>query len=994
VAETPPAAPVEAPPAPAEAAPEGNVEEIVVTGSAIRRKDLVTPAPLTVMDHVDLEATGRVSLGEILQSLPVQADAINVQVNNGSTGDGSTRINLRGLGSNRTLVLLNGRRFVFGGGGADASVDLNAIPVDIIERIEVLKDGASAIYGSDAISGVVNVITRRRFQGTEATVYTGTSTHLDATMYDLSVSTGVASKKGGVMFSAGFYKQEDIFSGAREWAKFPLTYRWTGAMAGTYGPTGSGATPQGAIYDLGDDDCTMSTELFCEQGNALWQAYAAQYAATGETMTLDYSGGAQGYGGVQTGSPKTGQYSGGVTNPGTAWRPFNFGGTSDTGTGDRFNYAPTNYLVTPAQRYNVFAQGDYDLHENIRGYFEALYNNRQSAQLLASEPVFWGGTCTALDTAGNCLEYGVVSADNVYNPFGRSFYDMARRITETGGRRFTEDFDTFRTVLGIDGTIPGTDKTWNYDVSFNFGRSSSIGTVEGEMLISKLKLGLGPSYKDDTGYHCGTPDAPIQGCVPVDFFDGAGSITPEMLNYISYTGVSRGDNEQKIASVTASGKLFDIPDVGGPVSLAVGGVFDREDGKYTPDPVTASGDSVDGLVVATGGGYQVWSGYAELNATLLQNMTGADKVELVGAIRGGSYDTFGSFVTWKGGLRWQLLKDIAVRGTASTAFRAPNIPDLYAGQVDSFPTVFDPCDTSGANGPISATAAAQCAREGVPTNFTDTAIQLKERLGGNPDLEPETAKTYTAGIVFTPTFFKGFSLALDYYNIDIENAITAEGADIILNNCYQTDNPDPAECAKVVRDPISHKVQFISDLNTNIGGESTSGVDFDVAYRFRVNPIGNLRLNLFGTYLMAHDAVVAGGRKIEGAGVYDLGLNPRIRFNFATQWAKEGWGAGFNVRFVGAFTECQGGDCSEIDNPDPDMKAPTHDIPSYATLDLHASKDFDWAVGKTTIAIGAQNVLDQDPPYVFTGAGTLTVSDATNYDYLGRYFYLRLTQGF
>jgi len=941
-AEEPAAA--EAPPPAATPAPaaEGPVEQIVVTGSAIRRRDLITPAPVSILDRIDLDASGSVSLGEILQRIPEQGNGINVQFNNG--GDGSTRLNLRSLGVSRTLVLLNGRRFVNSGTGADPSVDLNAIPQAIIERVEVLKDGASAIYGSDAVSGVVNLITRKRFQGTEGMAYTGITSHGDAFTYDISATSGLASSKGGVLFSVGYYKQDDLFSSARPWADIPISatsYDWdTGVLT----PQGSSAIPQGR-FSVQSDACTAAG-LKCT-GNAKYQQLISMFPSAG-TFVHD-------------------------PTAALGWRPYNPNGLSDQGTGDTYNFAPVNYLITPQQRYNIFSSGDYDFSDNIRGYFEASYMNRESAQLLAPEPVF----TSSLPNPE--LPPIITSADNIYNPFGRDFIDMRRRITETGGRHFTQDIDTFRTVVGVDGSIPGTDKNWNWNLDFNFGRSTASATVEGQFIVSHLRNALGPSFKDAGGQaHCGTPDNVIQGCVPMDFFDGPGTITQDMLNYVSYVGTQRGSNEQKIIEGSVSGKLFDIPG-GGPVGVAAGAQFDREDAQFTPDPFQAAGDNLDGSVAPTGGGYNVFAGFMEVDATLLQHMTGVDKLELTGAVRAGNYNTFGGFVTGKGGVRWQVIPDFAIRGTISNAFRAPNVADLFAGAATGFPGVSDPC------GDPSQPRPAHCDTEGLPANFADDRTQLPTTFSGNANLQPEKATTITGGIVFTPTFFKGFSVTLDYFRINIDDLIINETAPIILNNCYTLGIQ--SDCDKVHRDPATHEITNITDPNQNIGNFKTAGLDFDVAYRFRVNKIGNIRMNVEGTWLQQFEETIA-GNKIDGLNTFDLGgTNPSIKFNANLQWANAGWSAGAGARFVGPWHECENNDCSAA------SMNPSRDIDPYVIFNAFVSKDFKSPLGTTGFTIGVLNIADKDPPALYNGLPP-TNSDAGTYDYLGRFFYARLSQRF
>src|SRR5262249_11691297 len=360
--------------------------------------------------------------------------------------------------------------------------------------------------------------------------------------------------------------------------------------------------------------------------------------------------------------------------------------------------------------------------------------------------------------------------------------------------------------------------------------------------------------------------------------------------------------------------------------LAAGAQFDREDASFTPDPFQAAGDNLDASIAPTGGGYNVFAGFLEVDATLLQHVTGIDKLELTGAIRAGTYNTFGGFVTGKGGVRWQVTPDVAVRGTLSNAFRAPNVSDLYAGATTSFPGVSDPCGD-----PMHRVA--QCDVQGIPADFSDDRGQLPEIVGGNAALQPEKATTFTAGLVFTPTFFKGFSVTLDYFNINIDDVIGPEGAQVILNNCYNNGNAE--DCAKVHRDPATHVITSISDPNINAGGFKTSGLDFDIAYRFLVPRLGNIRVNLEGTWLHKFEESFAGGFTVDGLDNYDLsGVNASLKFNGNIQWAKAGWSAGAGARFVGPWHECQNNDCN------PDSMNPRRDIPAYVVFNAFVSRDF------------------------------------------------------
>lgn len=444
-----------------DAAGPDEIEEIITTGSRIARKDLTGSAAVTVLDAQAIRVTGNVSIGDVLQDLTVNSNGINVQANNG--GNGTTKINLRGLGTTRTLVLVNGRRMV--GTAGSSSVDLNALPLSVIERVEVLKDGASAVYGSDAVAGVVNIITRTDFEGIEINAFTGQSGQSDGEISDINLTLGLASDKGNMIVSMGFYEQDPILAGDRDFSRFDKSYDW-GANDGSFSELGSSATPQGGIIDWSGD-----------LGNAAWQ-------------TLTGAGGACVGGGFCYNDPSSG------------WRDFATTGTSDIGTGDFYNYQPVNYLLTPQKRFNIYGSGRYELSESISAFVEGHYLSRQSDQLLAATPIF-------------IISEGITaSANSVYNPFGRDFIDVRRRMIEAGQRNFLQDIDTFRAVAGFQGDLPG-DNNWTWEASYNYGRTQGIDVNEGRFIRSRVEEAIGPSYMDANGVaQCGTLAAPgTAGCV-------------------------------------------------------------------------------------------------------------------------------------------------------------------------------------------------------------------------------------------------------------------------------------------------------------------------------------------------------------------------------------------------------------------------------------------------------------------------------------------------
>lgn len=950
---------------------EEYVEEIVVTGSRIPRVELTTAAPVTVLNRTQIESSGRPSIGDILQSIPEQSNAINTQFNNG--GDGATRVNLRGLGTARTLVLVNGRRFVAGGTGADLSVDLNSIPTAAIQRIEILKDGASAVYGSDAIAGVVNIITRKDFSGTELSAFSGVSNYGDGILVDLGATTGQVTDRGNILFSGGFIKQQPVWSGDRSFAK----YQWGLDM------------PSGELYTIGSSNIPQSrmyADAPAASGNAAYQKLKADFPKAGTTFTLDK-----------------------VSN---AWRPFKGFGVEDAG-GDLYNFQPENYLVTPQQRGHLFAVGEYKFSPDVRGYFEASFTNRVSEQKLAPEPLIIG---TGLSGGEDVY----IDKNNPYNPFGVDFTRYRRRLTEFGNRIFREDVNTFRLVTGVNGGLPIL-SNWTWDISLNLGRNDATYLKRGTVQLSRLQNALGPGFYDAQGVaHCGTPGNEIAGCVPINLFGGAAaqSITPDMANYLSFAGTSLGFNQQMVLSANLAGELFRITPTAHMSGFAAGYEFRKESGASIPDPLTAKGDTSGNKGEATEGSFFVNEGYLELSLPILgqfgeQTQGGKDLLELNAAARYVNYNTFGNNISYKVGARLSPIQDITLRGTYSTAFRAPSIAELYSGQADDFPAVTDPCsgDASTLTPRPSGTPldAACLSQQGgaVPNNFFDDSRQLRSRVGGNPDLKPETASIFTAGLVVEPRVLKDFSVTVDYYNIAVLNSITSIGAAQILSSCYPSEQGvAPQYCEKVSRDPTTHAITNIYNPLANVGGDFTSGVDVGARYEPET-PVGRFLLDADVSWLGVFDSLLAGnaetkygrGTLIEGKGNYDLGVHPDWVGNAGITWAMDPLRVGLRGRFVGPYKECAdeflqaeggGGVCHQDDPTSPPNYSRVVD--PYYTLDANVSWTLNSGLGTSTISAGVNNLLNVEPARVYNGFAAN--SDTSAYDYMMRYFYARITHKF
>lgn len=904
---------------------------VVVTGTRIPRIEVGSPAPMTTLNREQIVTSGKASIGEVIQSLPEQTGAINIQSNNG--GDGSTRVNLRGFGTNRTLVLVNGRRMVPGGTGADSSVDLNSIPAAAIERVEVLKDGASAIYGSDAISGVVNIITRTDYDATEVTGYTGISQHGDGRVYDVSFTTGKHFANGHILFSGGYYSTTAVWARNRDFSRYDYGvagYDWASGQKYT---GGSSAIPNGRF------------RVPKAMGNAAWESLKQQYPdATQFTIGSD------------------GQ-----------WRPFNSSGVTDAG-GDFYNYQPENYLVTPQTRLNLFSVGSFKISNRVEAYYEAMYTHRESSQKLAPEPLF-------TDQEGI-----TVSKDNVYNPWGVDFATVRRRLVEFNNRSFAQDLDTFRLVAGLKGKF--TDN-WTWDVSVNYGRTQGVATKAGLLQRSKLANAIGPSFFDADGVaRCGTPDAPIDGCVPINLFGGAGTISPAARDALTYNGTARGYNQQIMVAAQTAGILRKIGTATVPAGFAAGYEYRQMAGSSIQDPLTAQGDTTGNKSADTSGSYGVHEAYGELDLPLLKRIGKfageGTMLELTGAARYVNYSTFGSNVSAKIGGRFSPIKDATFRGTYSTAFRAPSVAELYLGVADSFPNAQDPCSNRTQGTPVDAA----CDADGVPDDLQDDRSQLLARIGGNAKLQPETATAFTVGMVLSPRWVKDLDFTLDYYNIEVKNAIQSVTTDVILASCYPTEGGvKPAYCDRIHRG-ADGQIRSIDDPLSNVGGDRVSGLDFQLDYTPQT-PVGALGFLINVNYLGLFDRTLADGRVLHAKGTYDLStVLPNWKGLVGLSYGKGNWGATANIRWYGSFRECEDNACQRTDPTAPPAR--TRDVESYALTNVNVSYKMEHPGGSlTNFTAGVNNVFDRAPAYIVNGFSA--ASDTTAYDYMGRYVFFRMS---
>jgi iron complex outermembrane recepter protein len=921
----------------------GPIEEILVTGTRIRRGGMEGISPVNVISREQIEQSGLSSIGDFLQQLTGSGSALNTKFNSsgnfgfppdgGGVGAGSTTVDLRHLGSKRVLVLVDGMRWVneSSASGVSTAVDLNTIPLAAVERIEVLEDGASTLYGSDAIGGVVNIITRREVDGVRIDAQYGQYDEGDGETQNYSISFGGQSERMDFLMVASFVEQRMISSGDRAQSSFPVP--------GTGVAFGSSGTPNGRFIFINPEPNAVCP---LDEGVAVCD----------------------------------------ITTPnGTNWPngpvfPDDFIPFS---TENRFNFSPFNLLLTPNRRENLFAKLNFELTPDVNWYTRFSYTERKSTNRAAPEPIFLG----PFAGTGNPLADEItISATNPYNPFGmdlvsgENFLLLGRRPVEIGPRIFQQDVQTTYFATGLEGTVSLGGRTYFWDANAVRGENEATQTTFNSLNIARIARGLGP-IDDCTG-----------SCVPVNLFGGPGTLTTEMIDYIRPVLTDRSENNLTMFAVNFSGDAFALP--AGPLAFAVGAEHRRQDGFYRPDALTVAGEGNGVPSLPTDGSFEVDEAYLELNVPILSDAPLAQRLELSAATRYSDYSTFGDDFTSKLGLRWHVTDDLLIRGTYAEGFRAPSIGELFGSDSRFDATLQDPCSA-----PVAPGLAANCAALGVPAGYTQPNPQISVTTGGNSALQPETADSYTAGFVWSPAFARDTAWAsrlefeFTWYRHELEGAIQAIDAQTQLNLCVQT--LDPNICEGIVRVPAGAISSFSNRL-VNLGSIETEGWDFDVFWSSPVFAWGQLSVSWQNTFVDKYEAIGAGGIRQPnepGVEVNDSSI-PEWTSTLGTTWT---WGqfTGFwGIRYIDSLTEdcipglIPFGVCS-------DPEGGSNRLPSVTYHDFQFGYQPTQAEG-LTVTLGLNNVFDKDPPICLSCS--LNGMDASTHDLPGRFWYLRLTYEF
>ena len=945
-----------------DAAADEPLEEIITTGSRIKRADLDSASPVTVIDREVMLAQGLTDVGNLLQSMPsMSGSPIGTTTNNG--GNGSVQIDLRGMGVDRTLTLVNGFRTVDGG-------DYQTIPANMIERVEILKDGASAVYGADAVAGVVNIITRRDFEGIELTAQTADFFDMDdGAQTSVGLIAGATFDRGNVLFGAEYVDQKQAFQSDAPWDYFQNSYY-------IY-PEGCENTltdpyPQGC-FPIGSSRIPESRLQFLTQGRFL------------------------------IGTPATTPYEVGTMIP---------------HDGRTYNYAPVNYIQTPYERTNIFAEAHFDITDDVRFNMNVRGNIRDSAQELAplpftgGDPMYNGfytdpltGTTTAY-TGVSENNYYLRRAVDAYNALGGTqlryepLNQPRRRMIETN-RRFTQDITQVQAVFGLEGTFNDLD----WEVHWNKGYRTRTDIDSGQFSGARLFNALGPSADlDGDGQpecYAGTdpnnaagvdPNTLIVGCVPMNMFGGGQvdpvtsqptltTLTPDMVNYVSVDLIDTFQWDMDQIGASVSGSAWDLP--GGELGWAAGVGYWFQGYTYAPDSAKATGAATGNVGAGTDGSLYNKSVFVEVLAPVMDN--GSQALDLKAGVRYDDWNAFDGDTTWQFGVEFQALESLKLRATAGTIFRAPTVSDLFGGIVDSFPTFSDPCNAANFAGSPG------CAQ--IAPQFDN---QLNAKVGGNPNLVPETGETFTAGIVWQPEFGgSDTTVTLDYWQVEIEDGISSLGVQFTLDDCYV--NQNPTSCALIQRN-ADYTINQVLDGDINVADQGAKGVDTEIRWAADTD-IGQWEVAFLWSHLLERTKIARPGAAEEDlSGRYtdptaeDGGAYATNKINYSVQWYRGNLSIGYLGEYIDgldADTFCNCNSDGDASNNGPNGEY-IQDIDNVLYHDIVANYTFEQS--NTNIALGITNLTDEEPPYIDTGFNANT--DPATYRLFGMGYYVRLTQNF
>lgn len=833
-------------PGPEQGVDEATIEEVVVSGSRIAQKGLFAFTSVTSLDQTDYKLSGTVNAEGLLNTLPQFVPAGTRSAN--IPGPGVATLDLRGLGPNRTLVLVNGKRWIFF--DSQQITDVNTIPTALIERTEVVTGGSSAVYGSDAVAGVVNFILRDHFEGFQLQTQQNLDSRGNGLTSDFNVTMGTdfANGRGNVVMAINYFKREPIFNSQRDFAKLALVDR---------------VDANGVPFTVlgGSADVLNGRFSGIPRGSAL--------DVRGREGLRDalVAAGLQGLGSKGFVPDDSGMNAAPFQDP-----------------QGRFNYAPFNFVQVPLERWSFTQIGHYDITSKITAYAEATYSHNSIVRQQSPTPVrgnflfnvdnpFLGpelqGVLRQLDlsegrivgrvvdpTTGDVLDPGMIDPNNADGtPFvttvrngtttrtttpgdGLAVLAVGRRLGEISARPIEDTRNAYRILLGFRGDLGDVNDNYlrnlSYDVSYTFARTENTQRKKGLVSLSAFSAGVLAGSGGANGAPLVNPFGPNISSAGADF------IARDITNL--------ENSELQVISATLTGELFDMPNVSGSspgaAAFSIGTEWRSTSGRFIPDEFLSSGD-IAGATAGkpTSGRVRVWELFGEVRVPLLADLPLVDSLTVNGALRYSNYDLsgVGNTYTYQGGTDWRVTKDVGFRGQFQRSIRAPNINELFAGQFQVFRSATDPCAQSGAaTDPI---VRALCVQTGVPAALVgDSSVQpnfqIEGLAGGNPNLRAEKSDTYTFGGVFTPHWLPDLIVTINYFDIKVSGAVGVAGGGVnsALDLCFnviQDINSDI--CQLISRNPLTGVIQspfFVNALSANTGKLKTEGIDTHIGYRW------------------------------------------------------------------------------------------------------------------------------------------------------------------
>lgn len=804
------------------------LERVEVTGSRIASPNAESPSPLQVITAAEIAASGVTNLQDLLLKNPVFGSPPLSRTNSSffTSGAGQALIDLRNLGEERTLVLVNGKRFVAGVPGSSA-VDLNSIPTEFIERVEILTGGMSSLYGSDAVAGVVNIILKRDFEGVALNAHVGQSEFGDNKTKRFGITFGAtaAEGKGNVMGYVGYSDEGSVLGKDRKMSatdslSLALLTGDVKDIFTRFEPFYSSFAPQGRFFYDPDGAGPL--------GNA--------------SVTFDRNGNLI---------------------------PFSTNGPAGDGVGATgFNRSAYRYIAVPVERFLFSTKGDYAVTDKHQAFFEATYSAatvtaaREPFPLDAGADIYNGARIPAEFLVNGVVQRNPLIPQALFNLMtdsdgdGLRDYSFTRRLAEVGARRETVERDLFRYVVGMRGEVT---PSINYEVYAGYGMTKELQTGNGQVNVLSFRNALEAIPGPDGTPICRDPLAQAQGCVPINVF-GYDTISPEAFAYINAPSSLNTKVTQKLYGASLSGEPFAVP--AGKVGVAAGLEYRSESSRSEFDALSQAGLNAGNVSPNTYGDFSVSEAFVEARVPLVKDLPFAKRLDFSAAVRAASYSTVGGTTSWNAGFEWAPVTDVKVRATRSLATRAPNINELFTAPSENFEGANDPCEgvTATSTGEYDARCRANPAvAANIAANGAFTVTQAdRQGVGGfdrgNPNLGEEEGKSYTFGIVWTPASVKNLALTFDYFNVKISDAIVSTPRQFIVNQCYSAAG-DASFCQFLRRRPNDTGTNSIGSLDevdsatSNSGGLVTEGIDLTASYGLNVGP-GRLDGRVAYTYLM------------------------------------------------------------------------------------------------------------------------------------------------